>query len=71
MFQSREGFVDKHFIKIHKKKKAQVKILEFLLLDTIKTTFSLENLTQRCTKSEPIFQDQDTFLNFQKRAEWN
>ena len=43
IFQGREGFVkvghfDKHFIK-PKLKALQEKILEFLLLNTLKTTF--------------------------------
>ena len=43
-FQGRGGFVklghfDKHFIKKSRKKAPQGKILEFFLLDTLKTTF--------------------------------
>ena len=44
IFQGRRGFVklghfDKHFIKKSRKKASQGKILEFFLLDTLKTTF--------------------------------
>ena len=44
IFQGRGGFVklghfDKHFIKKLRKKAPQGKILEFFLLDTLKTTF--------------------------------
>ena len=28
----------------------------------------MENLTQRCTQTGPFFQNQGTFLNFQKGA---
>ena len=44
IFQGRGGFLklghfDKHFIKKPRKKAPQGKILEFFLLDTLKTTF--------------------------------
>ena len=39
-------------------------ILESFLLDTLKTTFGMENLTQRWTQSETFFQNQDTFFIF-------
>ena len=44
IFQGRGSFVklghfDKHFIKKSRKKAPQGKILEFFLLDTLKTTF--------------------------------
>ena len=50
IFQGRESFVklghfDKHFIKKLRKKAPQGKILEFFLLDTLKTTFWMANLT--------------------------
>ena len=50
-FQGSRGFVelghfDKHFIK-STKEAPQGNILEFFLLDTLKTIFSMENLTQR------------------------
>ena len=37
---------DKHFVKTQEKEAPQGNILEFFLLDTLKTTFSTENLTQ-------------------------
>ena len=50
IFQSREGFVqlghfNKHFIKKLRKKAPQGKTLEFFLLDSLKTTFWMANLT--------------------------
>ena len=50
IFQGRGGFVklghfDKHFIKKSRRKATQGKILEFFLLDTLKTTFWIANLT--------------------------
>ena len=50
IFQGRGGFAklghfDKHFIKKSTKKVQQGKILEFFHLDTLKTTFSMANLT--------------------------
>ena len=49
-FRGRGGFVklghlDKHFIKKSRKKAPQEKILEFFLLDTLKTTFWMANVT--------------------------
>ena len=60
VFQGREGFgelghFDKYFVKNLSKKAPQRKILEFFLLDTIKTTFWMEILTQRWTLSGPFF----------------
>ena len=51
-FQGRRSFMelrhfDKHFVKNKKKKAPQGKISKFFLLDTLKTTFWIENLTQR------------------------
>ena len=50
IFQGRGGFVklghlDKHFTKKSRKKAPQAKILEFFLLDTLKATFWMANLT--------------------------
>ena len=44
IFKGRKGLVelghfDKHFVKTQEKKVSQGKILEFFLLDTLKTTF--------------------------------
>ena len=50
ILQDREGFVelghfDKHFVKTQEINALQGNILELYLLDTLKTTFSIENLT--------------------------
>ena len=50
IFQGRGGFMklghfDKNFIKKSRKKAPQGKILEFFILDTLKTTFWIANLT--------------------------
>ena len=37
-------------------------------IDTLTTTFLMENLTQRWTQSGPLFQNQGTFFDFQIRA---
>ena len=42
--------------------------MEFFLLDTLKTTFCMEDLTQGWTQLEPFFQTQGTFFDFQKRV---
>ena len=67
IFQSRGSFgelghFDKHFVKNLKKKVPQGKILEFFLLDTLKTTFWMEILTQRWTLSGPFFPKSGYFL---------
>ena len=49
------GHFDKHFIKTQEEKALQGKILEFFLLDTLKSTFLMENLTQRWIQSGPFF----------------
>ena len=56
IFQGRRGLgrlehFYKHFVKITRKKIPQEKILESFLLDTLKTTFWVENLTQKLTQS--------------------
>ena len=60
IFQDRGGLVklghfDKHFIKKSRRKAPQGKILEFFLLDTLKTTFWMANLTKRWTQSGNFF----------------
>ena len=60
IFQSRRGFVelgsfDKLFFKNTQKKAPQGKILELFLLDTLKTTFWMEDSTQRWTQLGPFF----------------
>ena len=63
------GHFDKDFVKKHKKRKLRrEKFWNFFLLDTLKTTFWMENLTQRWIQPRPSFQNQGTFFNFQKRA---
>ena len=53
----------------HKKKKVQQgKFLEFFLLDTLKTTFWMENLTQRWIQSGPFLQNEGVSFDFQKKA---
>ena len=42
---------DKHFVKNTGKKAPQRKILEFFLLDTVKTTFQMKDLIQKWTQS--------------------
>ena len=72
-FQGREGFVefghlDKHFVKNTKKEGPAGKIWHIFLLDTLKTTFWMEQITQWWIQPGPFFQNQDTFFYFQKRA---
>ena len=63
------GHFDKHFIKKKQGKKGSVgNILESFHLETPKSTFFMENLTQRWTLSGPFYQNQGNFFNFQKRA---
>ena len=62
------GHFDKHFVK-KTKKSPQVKILEFYLLYALKTTFCMENLTQRWTQSGHIFsKTKARFPNFQNKT---
>ena len=48
---------------------SQDKILEFFLLNTVKTTFRMKNLIQRWTQLGSFFQNWGTFFDFRKRAE--
>ena len=71
IFQSRGGFVelsyfDKHFFK--NKKAPQGNILEFFLVDTFKTTFWVENVTQRWTPTGPFFPKSGCFFFFSKTS---
>ena len=59
------GHVDQFFVK-NTEKGPERKILELFLLDTLKTTFSMENSTQEWTQLGPSFQNQGTFLDFKK-----
>ena len=49
------GHFDKHFIKTTKRKGPTGNILKFFLLGILKTTFWMDNLTQRLTQSSPFF----------------
>ena len=48
------------------KKRPLENILEFFLLDSLKTTFWMENLPQRWTQSVPFFPKPGHFFDFQK-----
>ena len=54
--------------KTREKETPQRIILEFFLLDTLKTTFWKENSTQRWTQSRPIFTKSGHLFGFWKRA---
>ena len=60
------GHFSKHLVKNTRNRDPKGDILEFFLLDTLKTTFSKENLTQDGQNQGLSFQNQDTFPNFQK-----
>ena len=67
IFQDRGSFVelgrfDKHYVKIEEKNTLQEKSVEFFPLDTLKTTFRMENLTQNWTESGSFFSNQGTFF---------
>ena len=56
-------------LKYTREKTSQRKIWEFFLLNNLKITPWVENLTQRWTKWGPFFfQNQGTFFNFEKKA---
>ena len=65
------GHFDKHFAKKWKKKGPSWETnLEIFLLDTLKTIFWTENLTQGWTKSGPFFpKSGHSFSIFKKRRE--
>ena len=72
IFQSRGGFVklghfDKRFFKNTREKLLQGNILELFFLDTLNTRFWTEDSTQRWTQFSPIFENQGTFSDFQKK----
>ena len=54
--------------KTKEKEVLQGNILEIVLQDTLKTTFSMENLTQRWTQSGPLFPKSGHLFRFSKRA---
>ena len=58
---------NEHFVKNTKKEATQGNIVEFFLLDTLKTTFSLENLTQRWAQSRAFFQKLGHSFRFSNR----
>ena len=54
---------------MQEKKASRENFLMFFLLDTLKTAFWIENLTQIWIQSGPFFfENQGTFSDFQKRA---
>ena len=60
IFKGKGGFVelehfDNHFVKNITKKGPAEKQMEFFLLGNLKTTFSMENLTQRWSQSGHFF----------------
>ena len=55
--------------KTQEKEAPQENILDFFLLNTLKTTFWMENWTQRWTQSGLSFQGQSTVFTFQK-GQW-
>ena len=59
---------DEHFVKTKNKESPQENILMFFLLDTLKTTFWVENLTQWWTQSVPLLPQSGHFFLFSKRA---
>ena len=74
IFQGRGGLVGlghiyKHFVKNTRKKAAHGNIWWFFLLDTLKTTFWMENVTQRWTQSGHFLQNQGTFFAIFKIGE--
>ena len=71
MFQGRGGFAElghynKLFIKTHTKKTPQGKILELFLLDTLKTTCSMEDSSQGWIQLGPFFPKSGHFFQFSK-----
>ena len=52
-----------------KKRSRRKKLWSFFLLDILKTTFLImRNLIQKWILSDPFFQNQDTYFDFQKRV---
>ena len=54
--------------KTHERKVTLGKILEFFLLDTVKTAFQMKTLSQRWTQLEPFFPKLGHFFQFPKKA---
>ena len=61
------GYFDKHSSKAQEKEALQGNILEVFLLDALKTTFWIVNLSQRWTQSGPFIPKSGHFFWFQKR----
>ena len=73
ILQGRAGFVelghfDKLFVKNTQKKAPQVNILELFLLDTLKTTFWMEDWTQEWTQLGLFFPKLGHFFRFSKKG---
>ena len=73
IFQRRRGFFelryfDKHFVKNTRKKDPKGTYLEIFLVDTLKTTYWMENVTQKWAQLGLFCPKQDTFFNFQPRT---
>ena len=72
--QDRGGFVElRHFDRLFVKNAQKTwsrrgKVWSFFILDTVKTTFRMKNLTQRWKQSGPSFPKLEHFSNLQKRA---
>ena len=73
VFQGRESFVelghlDNYFVRNTRKKAPTGKY--FFLLDTLKITFWMENLTQKWTQLGPFFfQNKGIFFDLKKRRD--
>ena len=61
------GHFNKHLSKAQEKETLHGNILEVFLLDTLKTTFSMANLTRRWTQSGSFFPKSGHFFRFLKR----
>ena len=62
------GHFDKHFVKNTQKRAPQGNVLEFFFLNTLKTIFCMEKLTQRWTQSGPFYSKIRTIFLFPKLA---
>ena len=61
------GHLNKHFAR-NTKKTLQVKILVFFFLDTLKTTFWMEYLTQKMVTIRVFFPKSGHFSRFSKKG---
>ena len=62
------GHFNKHLVKNTRKEGPTGKNFAFFSLDTLKTTFRMEKITQSWIQSGPFFQNQGTFLDFEKKG---